>query len=136
MFRMAQPEINPCSQQVAALHCFQSTRLPGIYNKPDTECFTCEFLLRANIISPSNSNNLHLILTHLVRVFWDLQVQLSSSLWSEQSRKPSHLSLSSTQASPSEQRVPLMHNRGPRVAEQRQKGFTLPASKCATFSCM
>lgn len=43
-------------------------------------------------------------------------MQLSSSLWSEQSRKPSHLSLSSRQASPSEQRVPLRQNRGPRVA--------------------
>lgn len=45
-------------------------------------------------------------------------MQLSSSLWSEQSRKPSHLSLSSTQASPSIQRVPFTQNRGPWVAEQ------------------
>ena len=49
-------------------------------------------------------------------------MQLSSSLWSEQSRKPSHSSPSSTQASPSEQRVPLAQNRGPRVAEQPRGG--------------
>ena len=49
-----------------------------------------------------------------------LPVQLSSSLWSEQSRKPSHLSLSNTHASPSAHIVPFAHCRGLRVAEERQ----------------
>lgn len=51
-------------------------------------------------------------------------VQLSSSLWSEQSKKPSHLSLSSTHASRSAHSVPFTHTRDSRVAKQRAERST------------
>lgn len=51
-------------------------------------------------------------------------VQLSSSLWSEQSKKPSHLSLSSTHASRSAHSVPFTHTRGSWVATQRAERST------------
>lgn len=48
-----------------------------------------------------------------------LPVQLSSSLWSEQSKKPSHLSLSRRHVSRSAHSTPFTHTRGFRVATRR-----------------
>lgn len=60
-------------------------------------------------------------------------VQFTSSLWSEQSKKPSHLSVLRTQVSPSAQRVAFTQTNDPLVAAKRGRCVNLLVQAIAVY---